>query len=326
MKGIAGAAILIGLILMLALIGLSIGPLAVAPLDMARALFGAGSVEADLALSLRAPRVVAGMAVGAGLAAAGAAYQSVFRNPLAAPDLLGVSGGAALGAALALFWGWATAGVMAAAFVGGLLVVGLALTASRAARHGDPILSLVLCGVVAGALASAALALILWLADPYSQLPAISYWLLGSLARVDLGQALAGAAVGGACVLALWRLGPRLDGLLLGEEQARSLGLNAPALRRLVIALATLAAASAVALAGIVGWLGLLAPHAARLLVGDRGAVLVPVSAGLGALMVLALDLVARSLGPVEVPLGVLTAAIGAPAFLILFVALGRTR
>lgn len=311
-------------IIALAVMGLAVGPLAVGVPDLYSALAGLGSREAELALALRAPRVLGAMAVGAGLAAAGAAYQSTFRNPLAAPDLLGVSAGAAFGAAVAILANGSPVLITAAAFAGGLAAVSLALLAARAARQSDPVLALVLCGVVSGALASAALALILWLADPYSQLPAISYWLLGSLARVELMAAAAGLVIVGLCGALLWLRGPRIDALSLGEEQARALGLDAVRERRIVVALATLAAATAVSMAGVIGWVGLLAPHAARLAVGDRAVALIPASAGAGALLVLGLDLVARLAGPVEIPLGVLTAALGAPLFLALFIGLGR--
>jgi iron complex transport system permease protein len=308
------------------LASLSQGPLAVPPAELVSALFGPGTADAEAALSLRAPRALAGLLVGAGLAVAGAAFQTVFRNPLVSPDLLGVSAGAALGAATALLLGAGFAIVQGASFAGGVATVLLALATARMGGGRDPRLSLVLCGIVAGALASAGLALILSLADPYTQLPAISYWLLGSLSRVApaelataAGPALFGALVG-------LSLRSRLDVLGLGDEQARALGLPAAGLRALVIGGATLTTAAAVSIAGVVGWVGLLAPHAARLLVGSEARRLLPASAVLGAIFVLLIDLAARSLGPVEVPLGLLSAAVGAPAFLALFVATGRSR
>jgi len=308
------------------LLSLSQGPLAVPPAELVEAVAGRGSNDAEIALRLRGPRVLAGVVVGAGLAAAGAAYQAVFRNPLVSPDLLGVSAGAALGAASALLLGAGFAAVQGASFLGGLGAVLLAVGAARLGGGGDPRLSLVLCGIVSGALASAGLALVLSLADPYAQLPAISYWLLGSLSRAAMSEVLAAAVPAAAGLLLMTSLRSRLDVLGLGEEQARALGLPAASLRLLAIGGATLVTAAAVSIAGVVGWVGLLAPHAARLLVGSEARRLLPASTVLGAVFVLALDLAARSLGPVEVPLGLLTAAVGAPAFLALFIAMGRPR
>ena len=179
-------------------------------------------------------------------------------------------------------------------------------------------------GVVAGALASAGLGLVVVLAEPYSQLPSITYWLLGSFTRATLAEA-AGALVPvslGAGIL-IW-LGFRLDILSLGDEQARSLGLPARPLRLLALAAAALMTSSAVAVAGVVGWIGLLAPHAARLIVGERAERLIPASMALGALFALVIDRLATAFGPAEIPVGLLSAAIGAPAFLILFVATSR--
>lgn len=308
----------------LGLASLSWGALDVPVADLVRALVGSGTPEARTALALRGPRVLAALLVGGGLAAAGAAFQTIFRNPLVAPDLLGVSSGSALGASTCLLLGGSFALVQATAFAGGLAAVALALAAARAARSGDPRLSLVLCGIVTGALAAAGLALVITLADPYTQLPTISYWLLGSLSRATLGEVAAAAvpSVAGFAILLL--LGSRLDLLALGDEQARSLGLSASKARGIVIVGSTLMTAAAVSVAGVVGWIGLLAPHAARLAVGSEARRLMPMSAAVGASFALAIDVVARSGRTVELPLGLLTAGIGAPVFLGLFIWTGR--
>lgn len=303
---------------------LSTGPLAVAPADLLSALVGQGGPEAELVLSLRGPRLLAALACGAALAGAGAGFQILFRNPLAAPDLLGVSSGAGLGAALALLLGAGTVLVLSAAFAGGLAIGGLAAGCAALTRSGDGRLALILCGVIAGALASAGLGLVVIVAEPYSQLPAITYWLLGSFTRATLAEALFALApicLGGAILL--W-LGFRLDVLSLGDEQARSLGLPARRLRLSALAAAALMTSAAVALAGVVGWIGLLAPHAARLIVGERAGQLVPASMAIGALFALIIDRLATAFGPAEIPVGLLSAAIGAPAFLFLFVAASR--
>ncbi|HWQ86828.1 iron ABC transporter permease [Brevundimonas sp.] len=303
---------------------LSTGPLAIPPPDLLSALLGHGTRDADLALALRGPRLLAALTCGAALAGAGAGFQILFRNPLAAPDLLGVSSGAGLGAALALLFGAGTVLVQSAAFAGGLAAGGLALGCAALTRSGDGRLALILCGVVAGALASAGLGLVVIVAEPYSQLPAITYWLLGSFTRATSSEALFALApvVVGAAIL-LW-LGFRLDVLSLGDEQAQSMGLPARHLRLTALAAAALMTSAAVALAGVVGWIGLLAPHAARLVVGERAGQLIPASMAVGALFALAIDRLATAFGPAEIPVGLLSAAVGAPAFLFLFVAASR--
>jgi len=303
---------------------LATGPLAISPGDLLSALFGQGSPDAELVLTLRGPRLLAALTCGAALAGAGAGFQILFRNPLAAPDLLGVSSGAGLGAALALLLGAGTALVQGAAFAGGLAAGGLAMGCAALTRSGDGRLALILCGVVAGALASAGLGLVVIVAEPYSQLPAITWWLLGSFTRATLAEALfALVPIGLGGAVLLW-LGFRLDVLSLGDEQARSLGLPARRLRLAALAAAALMTSAAVALAGIVGWIGLLAPHAARLIVGERAGRLIPASMAVGALFALVIDRLATAFGPAEIPVGLLSAALGAPAFLFLFVATSR--
>ncbi len=322
------AALLPTALVLLALAGalavMATGPLGVAPDALLAALTGQGSAEAELALALRGPRLLAALTCGAALAGAGAGFQILFRNPLAAPDLLGVSSGAGLGAALALLLGAGAALVQGAAFAGGLAAGALALACVALTRSGDGRLALILCGVVAGALASAGVGLVVVIADPWSQLPSITYWLLGSFTRATLSEAVIALVpvAFGAAVL-IW-LGFRLDILSLGDEQARSLGLPARPLRLLALAAAALMTSSAVAVAGVVGWIGLLAPHAARLIVGERAGRLIPGSMALGALFALVIDRLATAFGPAEIPVGLLSAAVGAPAFLILFVVTSR--
>lgn len=318
------AIIMVLLILVAAGVILATGPLAVSPLALIEAMAGRGSADAELALSLRAPRLLAAAACGAALAGAGAGFQILFRNPLAAPDLLGVSSGAGLGAATVLLLGGGALLVQGAAFAGGLAIGSLALVCAALTRSGDARLALILCGIVAGALASAGLGLVVIVADPYSQLPSITYWLLGAFTRATLGEAtlaIIPMAVGTAVLL--W-LGFRLDVLSMGDEQARSLGLPARPMRLLAIAAATLMTSSAVAIAGIVGWIGLLAPHAARRLVGEQASRLIPAAMAVGALFALIIDRLSTAFGPAEIPVGLLSAALGAPAFLILFVATSR--
>jgi iron complex transport system permease protein len=276
-------------------------------------------------LQVRGPRVLAALLVGASLAAAGTAYQGMFRNPLVSPDILGVSSGAALGAVLAIFLSLDVVMVQLFAFAGGLAAVGLVYGVGARMRGHDPLLALVLTGVVIGTLLGSAIALLKYLADPYNQLPAITYWLLGSLASIaprDLASAAPLALVGLApMVLLRWRM----NLLALPDDEARALGVNTARLRLLIVAAATLMTATAVAISGIIGWVGLLIPHAARLLVGPDFGRLLPLAMLLGAAFLLAVDTLGRTVATIEIPPGVLTALLGTPFFLWLF-AVSRRR
>lgn len=321
-------ALLAALIVALGFLIMATGPLGVSPAALMKAAVAEGSSHAELALSLRLPRLLAALSCGAALAGAGASFQILFRNPLASPDLLGVTSGAGLGAATALLLGAGAWMVQSAAFAGGLATGALALVctglAGSGGRGSDGRLALILCGIVAGALATAGLGLVVIAAEPYSQLPSITYWLLGSFTRADMGEALSGLGpiIVGAVTL-LW-LGFRLDVLSLGQEQARSLGLPAGALRLIALAAAALMTSAAVAVAGVVGWIGLLAPHAARRLVGEQANRLIPASMAIGALAALAIDRLATAFGPAELPVGLLAALVGAPVFLALFIVTAR--
>ncbi|TWT10007.1 iron ABC transporter permease [Reyranella sp. CPCC 100927] len=267
---------------------------------------------------VRLPRVLAGLAVGAALAAAGATYQGLFRNPLVSPDILGVSAGASLGAVLGIFLSLPVLMIQLLAFIGGLAAVALVYAVGAAIRTRDPILVLVLAGVAVGALLGACLSLLKVLADPYNQLPAITYWLLGSLAAVtrgDLVSILPALAIGFVpLVLLRWRM----NLMTLGDEEARALGIDTTRLRALLIAGATLITAASVSITGVIGWIGLLIPHIARMLVGPDFGRLLLASVMLGAGYLVGIDALARSIAAMETPLGILTAALGAPFFLYL--------
>jgi iron complex transport system permease protein len=265
---------------------------------------------------VRAPRVLAALLVGAALAGAGATYQGLFRNPLVSPDILGVSAGASLGAVIGIFFSWPVAAIQGLAFIGGLLAVAIVYAIGSAVRTRDPVLVLVLAGVAVGTLLGAAISLVKILADPYNQLPAMTYWLLGSLTAVTPGDTAAAlpAVVVGLVPLVLLRW--RMNLLSLGDDEARALGVEAPRLRAFVVGAATLMTAAAVSIAGVVGWVGLVTPHVARLIVGPEYSRLLPVSLVLGAAFLVLADAVARVIAPTEVPLGVVTAVVGAPFFL----------
>jgi iron complex transport system permease protein len=281
------------------------------------------NVEAVI-LQVRAPRVIAALAVGASLAAAGAAFQNLFKNPLVSPDILGVSAGCALGAGAAILLSLPIVAIQGLAFAGGIAAVALVVAVGTWLGRRDPILTLILTGVVVGSLFGAGIALIKTVADPTNQLPAITFWLLGSFAGTmpkDLKVALPLMAVGALpLVLLRWRI----DLLALSEDEARSLGVDVVKLRLAVITCATLVTASAVALSGVIGWVGLVIPHAARLLVGAAFARVLPMSLVLGAGFMLAVDTLCRTVAATEIPPGVATAFVGTPVFIVLLAATFR--
>ena len=291
---------------------------------LAAKLFGTAPGEATaqvVVLQVRLPRVAAALVVGAALSSAGATYQGLFRNPLVSPDILGVSAGAGLGAVLGIYLALPVLAIQAMAFAGGLGAVAIVYTVGALVRRHDPVLTLVLAGVAVGAVLGSAISLLKVLADPYNQLPAITYWLLGSLSSVTLGDVLAILPAVGVGLLPLVLLRWRMNLMSLGEEEARALGVETRWLRPLLVAAATLVTAAAVSVTGVIGWIGLIVPHLARGLVGPDFRRLLPASALLGAGYLVAVDLAARTIAPIEVPLGILTALAGAPFFLWLLAA-----
>lgn len=266
--------------------------------------------------SIRVPRVIAALLVGAALSAAGSVYQGLFRNPLVSPDILGVSAGAGLGAALGIFLSLPIIAIQGLAFVFGLGTVALVYVVASMVRGHEPTLVLVLTGVVLGALAGACLSLLKILADPYDQLPAITFWLLGSLASVRAEDIWSAAPVVLLSLVPVVALRWRMNLMSLGDEEAASLGADPKWLRLVFVTAATLMTAAVVAIAGIVGWVGLVIPHVARLMVGPNFSRLLPVAMIIGAGYMLVIDLLARNLTTAETPLGVLTAVVGAPVFI----------
>ncbi|MCW5773063.1 MAG: iron ABC transporter permease [Rhodospirillaceae bacterium] len=328
------ATALVGALLLAAVFAaFAVGQYPIAPGDLAGFLwakiFGGPHALSEAAqtvlLQIRGPRVVAALVVGAALAGAGAAYQNLFRNPLVSPDILGVSSGAALGAALGIFLSLDLWWIQGLAFGGGLAAVAAVYLVGRAVRGHDPILVLILAGVVVGALLGSVLGLIKYLADPYNQLPAITFWLLGSLAaadRADIATTLPAVLLG---LVPLWLLRWRLNLMALGDEEAKALGVGVVRVRLAVIGAATLMTAAVVSISGIIGWIGLLVPHFARFLVGPNFTRLLPASVVLGAAFLLLVDTLARTVARIEVPLGVLTAFIGTPFFLWLLATARRS-
>jgi iron complex transport system permease protein len=273
---------------------------------------------AALIYDIRLPRICAALAIGSGLSVAGAAYQGLFRNSLVSPDILGASSGAAFGAALGIMLSWSVLGIQAVAFVSGLCAVALTYFLSRSVGGGTFTLRLVLTGMVVGSLGMAGVAVIKTLADPYSKLPLITYWLLGSLASVtkqDVALLLPPLAIGVSVLIALrWPL----NVMALGEDEAKALGVPTGKVRLLTLLSATLVTAVSVAVAGVIGWVGLMVPHLVRFWIGPNHRDLLPTSLLLGAIFLLWADNLARWFFVVELPLGVVTCACGIPVFLVL--------
>ncbi|MCL2653442.1 MAG: iron ABC transporter permease [Propionibacteriaceae bacterium] len=272
--------------------------------------------------SIRLPRILAGALVGAGLSVAGAAFQGLFRNPMASPDILGASAGAGFGAALMIFLGMGFAMVSVSAFIGGVIAVGAAYLVSVRARR-SPILGMVLAGIMIGSLFNAATSYIKLVADPNNVLPSITFWLMGNLSNVKPTQ-LAWAAVpvlAGMVVLFASRW--KLNLLTMGDEEAQTMGVNIKVIRVLVVAAATLITSACVSISGLIGWVGLVIPHFARMIVGDDNRYMMPVSMLMGASFMVLVDDLARCLTTAEIPIGILTAFVGAPFFLYLILRRG---
>ncbi|HEY6604161.1 MAG TPA: iron ABC transporter permease [Xanthobacteraceae bacterium] len=328
-----GLSIALGVLALGLLVAFTVGRYPVTPSDLVEILVSRLSGRAtavppaveNVVLLVRGPRVVAAVLVGAALAVAGTAFQGLFRNPLVSPDILGASSGAALGAVLGIYFSLGVIGIEGLAFVGGLIAVAAVYVIGSLLHSRDPILVLVLTGVVVGALLGAGVGLVKYLADPYNQLPAMTFWLLGSLAATtvsDLMPLTAPVALGTIVLIALrWRL----NVMSLTEDEARTLGLAVGPLRIAVVAAATLVTSASVATSGVIGWVGLVVPHLARALVGPDFHRLIPTAALLGGGYLLFIDTLARTVAPVEIPLGILTAVIGTPFFIWLLAGMQRT-
>ena len=274
-------------------------------------------------VNIRLPRIALACLVGAALSLAGAAYQSVFQNPMAAPDILGASSGACFGAALAILTGLSRGGVTALAFIASMVTVVMVYMIGMHTR-GSRVVSILLAGVMVSSLFSAGTSYIKLVADPTNELPEITYWLMGSLSGARLSDVAFAAiplAIGAApLLLARWRI----NILTLGDEEAATLGVNTGALRLLVVFSATLLTAASVAVSGMIGWVGLVIPHLARKLVGNDCRYLLPSSMIMGAGFLLLVDNVSRNLLATEIPIGILTAFIGAPFFIYLMTRRGN--
>jgi iron complex transport system permease protein len=310
--------LLIALLLFASALGVAVGTIRVSPDALWAALLGRGDATTVMVVrQLRMPRVVLALLVGAGLGMSGTALQGTMRNPLAEPYLLGVSGGAAVGAVVAYAFGFGAALLPIAAFVGAIAAVVIAfLVAHAAGARGDPRV-LLMAGVVVGAFANAVIMLILANADANTVRNAL-WWMMGSVGDATWSQAGVLAVYIGVGGAALVVIGPQIDVLSLGEDAAAGLGLNVDAAIRVVFLIAALIAAATVAAAGLVGFVGLVVPHLVRAAGVRRHRPLLVGSALTGATLVVLADLLGRTIRPpAELPLGAVTALIGVPFFLL---------
>lgn len=271
------------------------------------------SVE-TIVMQIRLPRALMAMCVGAGLSISGAAFQGMFRNPLVSPDVLGVSAASGFGAALAILLSRSTVELQILAFAFGL--AGVAITYLLARVHQTtPVLMLVLSGVVVAAFFSALLSGAKFVADPENKLPAITYWLLGSFNAATLRSVVIVAPAIAVGTIGLLLVSWKLNLLSMGDEEARALGVRTERLKGVIVVCTTLITAAAVSTCGVIGWVGLVMPHVARTLVGPDHRRLLPAALSVGASYVLVIDTVARTATAVEIPIGILTAIVGAPYF-----------
>lgn len=270
-------------------------------------------------LNVRLPRILLACLVGCGLSAAGTGYQTVFQNPMAAPDILGASSGACFGAALAILTGQSTVMITVFAFLASLLSVALVYLVGNHTR-GNRVVNLLLAGIMVGSLFSACTSYIKLVADPTNQLPQITYWLMGSLSGTRMGTVRFAAVCMAVGLVPLLLLRWRMNLLTLSPDEARAMGVHTDRLRLAVILSSTVLTAAAVSVSGMIGWVGLVIPHLSRRIVGSDCRRLMPMACLFGAAFLLLVDNMARCLTATEIPIGILTAFVGAPFFIYLMV------
>lgn len=303
-----------------AVIALGIGRIAISPKDILLIITGRGELVENMArmtvMSFRLPRIILALFVGAGLSVAGCAFQGLFANPLATPDTLGVASGASFGAAVAILLGFNAIPVQLSSFVFGILAVILTVLCGRG--KGKGMTMIILSGIMIGSLFSALISFVKYVADAESQLPAITYWLMGSLASTDYKSLMVGVPPILVGIIILFILRWRMNLLPLTEDEIKSSGTNVLLLRTLTVVAATMITAASVSMCGQVGWVGLLVPHMVRMRLGGNFKDVVPASISIGAVFLVVVDTIARSLTASEIPISILTALVGAPFFIYL--------
>lgn len=272
--------------------------------------------------NIRLPRILGAIIVGASLSLAGGVYQGMFKNPLISPDILGVSSGAAFGASLGIFLSFNSFNVQVSAYIFGIASVLMVYIISSKVKE-DPLITLVIIGILIGSIFTSFTSLVKYIADTEDKLPSITFWLMGSLSGVDMKDIKIVIIPIFLSMLPLYLIRWKLNVLSLDEDEAKTLGLETKKIRLIVIICSTFMTAASVSISGIIGWIGLVIPHVGRLLVGPDYKILIPTIMCLGAIYLLVIDNIARSVASVEIPLGILTALIGAPIFIILLLKKG---
>lgn len=314
--------ILIFFPLVCGLLGLSMGRMDIKISEIIlffKNLIGGGQVDPlmeSLIINIRLPRVLTALIVGGGLTAAGIAFQALFSNPLATPDILGVTSAASLGAVLGIILSLGTMGIQVLAMVFGLLSI--LITINLVKRDETSMIMLVLAGIIVSSLANALASLLKYTADPMDKLPQITYWLMGSFGRTSYKNlALAGPLIL-ISMIVIYKMRWSLNLLSLSEDEARSLGINVKKTRLIFILAATLITASSVSVCGQIGWIGLIIPHLVRLMVGSNNLYTLPLGISFGAGFMILIEALSRTVSVIELPISILTAIIGAPIFIIL--------
>ena len=323
-KEIISMVLLVFLPIILFFASFLMGRYPVSPVDVVKTILSpifpqlsVSSTVNTIVWQIRLPRILAALLVGASLSMAGTSFQGIFKNPLVSSDLLGVSNGAGFGAAIAILLSGSGAVIQIFAFIFGIISVSITYLISKAYKAGG-ILILVLSGVAISAFFNSLISGIKFIADPEDKLPEIVYWLMGSLASVTMNEIIMIIIPLFIGFIVLYLLRWQMNILAMGDEEAQSLGLNPSRIRLIIIAACTLLTSAAVSISGIIGWIGMIIPHMARMIVGPDNKVLLPASLSLGASFLLLIDNISRVVISIEIPIGILTAVIGVPIFLYL--------
>lgn len=313
---------LVGLLLLCVLISVCCGHYSISARASLRILFSAlvkpidyqNSMDTIIIFGLRLPRILGAILVGSALSLAGATYQSIFQNPLVSPDILGASSGACVGAAFGILMHIPKTAVVLLSFGTGILTVIIAMIIPKLLKSTSNLI-LVLSGIIAGGIMDSIMGIIKYVADPQSELPQIIYWTMGALDNVTYEELLIALIPVVLCALILYRMVWWIDILSFGETDAKTVGADTKKIKTIAIVSSTLLTAIAVCLCGTIGWLGLVVPHFSRLLVGADNSRVFPTSVLLGSIFLILTDTAARTIAPVEVPLGIITGFIGAPFY-----------
>lgn len=311
------------ILVVLIILTICLGKYEVTPLESLSILFGINSnpneMTANVVLRLRLPRIIGAILVGAALSLSGSAYQGIYRNPLISPDFLGVSSGACIGAAVAILLSLSSYYISVFAFIGGIIAVLITSSIPKLIKNRSNIM-LILSGIIVSSLMSSILGLLKFIADPESELASITYWTMGSFSYVSLKELIPMLIILIPSIIILILISWWIDVVSIGENEAKSLGANTKLIKTIVVVCATLLTSGSVCLAGTIGWVGLVVPHFSRLLVGSSNKRLIPVSAILGAIFMLLVDTLTRTIGIIEMPVSIMTGIIGAPFFIWLLI------